>query len=402
MQDAYRYFYFFLHWRTENVSLCACKLAREDPFLWHSQLWKAGVLPVQVSANKIFPCLNFLSPAQSHIMAPGLFGFLPALHSLALPINTSHPCSDAPFSNPFPSSCISDPFASWSLPRHNHGKQLYSEAKAKNATATFATIKTSAGGGLLKLQRALTAQPRGSGASPWLAPRHWGAARQGPRGTRAGDARMERAGAPSKSFLLPNAWPRQVPEGGHFWASVADQTLLPQRCCVQCWQSALWAAELHVQPATTTHHGLSSPPQAGLQFRCQACYLFCISLFVQYLSGYSVCHFLVTDAFLPGLFYIPAAITFLSLEISFLPEFPPQTKSFIKHNLFQRYTICQVHPPSDLFLYLLLYLEILPICLPKSPSLQKVPPSAKNILFTRSVLLAGVFPLVSFPLHHFF
>lgn len=152
---------------------------------------------------KSFPVLIFLSPTQSHIMASGLFGFLPALHSSALPINTSHPCSDAPFSSPFPSSCVSDPFASWSLPRHNHGKQLYSEAKAKNAIAMFATIKTSAGGGLLKLQRALTAQPRGSGASPWLAPRHWGAARQGPRGTRAGDALMERAGAHSTPSSSP-------------------------------------------------------------------------------------------------------------------------------------------------------------------------------------------------------
>lgn len=34
--------------------------------------------------------------------------------------------------------------------------------------------------------------------------------------------------------------------------------------------------------------------------------------------------------------------------------------------------------------------------------LQKVSPSARNILFTGFILLAGVFPLVSFPLHHFF
>lgn len=96
-----------------------------------------------------------------------------------------------------------------------------------------------------------------------------------------------------------------------------------------------------------------------------------------------------------------------SLEDSFLPEFPPHTKSFIKYNLFQRCTICQVHPPV-IYSYkrrtLLQDADIWhnSICLPNRLPLQKVHSSTRNILFTRFILLAGVFPLVSFPLHHFF
>lgn len=124
----------------------------------------------------------------------------------------------------------------------------------------------------------------------------------------------ERAGAPFKPFLHLMAWPSQfigkralLGLGG----PSEDQTLLLQWCCMQCWQHALWGTELHIQPPTLTCHSLPSPLQGGLQFRCQARYLFCISLFVQYLSRYSVFYLLVTDAFLSGLCYIPAAITFL-------------------------------------------------------------------------------------------
>lgn len=92
----------------------------------------------------------------------------------------------------------------------------------------------------------------------------------------------ERAGAPFKLFLHLMAWPSQVIRkrallgcGG----PSGDQTLLVQWCCMQCWQHALWGTELHIHPSTPMYHSLSSPLQGGLQFRCQAWYLFCISLF---------------------------------------------------------------------------------------------------------------------------
>lgn len=152
------------------------------------------------------------------------------------------------------------------------------------------------------------------------------------------------------------------------WASVAARSLLLQQGTAVLAAGTLGCRA--PQPASQPpQYSLSSPPQAGQQFKRQACYLFCISLPVGYLSGYSVCYFLGTDAFLSGLCYILAAITLPSMEVSFLPEFPPQTKSFTK-NLFQRCTTCQVHPPSDLLLYnrrlfcKMWALDILPICLP--------------------------------------
>lgn len=102
---------------------------------------------------------------------------------------------------------------------------------------------------------------------------------------------------------------------------------------------AVWGTELHIQPSIPIYHSFCSPPQGQLQFKCHAGYLFCISLFVQYLNRQCIFRLLVTDAFLSGLCHILQQPRF-SLEDSFLPEFPPHTKSFIKCNLFQRCTSC--------------------------------------------------------------
>lgn len=138
----------FLHWCTENVSLCAGKLAREEKI--HSfgilRCGKQGTVPFQLSARRVIFLSLTTSYTKSHIMYLFcLFFYL--LYILWLCLQTHGvPYSEALFSSLFPSSWVSDLFATWSFPRHSRGKQLYSEAKVKTAITVFAMITTSAGG----------------------------------------------------------------------------------------------------------------------------------------------------------------------------------------------------------------------------------------------------------------
>ena len=138
-----------MHWCTENLSLCAGKLAREEKI--HSfgilRCGRQGILPFQLSAGSIIFLSLTTSYTKSHMMYLFcLFFYL--LYILWLCLQTHRvPCSEALFSSLFPSSWVSDLFATWPLPRHSHGKQLYSQAKVKTAITVFVTITTSAGGG---------------------------------------------------------------------------------------------------------------------------------------------------------------------------------------------------------------------------------------------------------------
>lgn len=99
----------------------------------------------------------------------------------------------------------------------------------------------------------------------------------------------ERAGAPFKPFLHTKSDCRE--EGvSRPWRSLRTPDSTP-----------LWGTELYIQLSMSIYHSFSRSLQGGLQFWCQACYLVFISIFVQSLTGYSVFHLLLTDAFLSGL-----------------------------------------------------------------------------------------------------
>lgn len=106
-------------------------------------MWKSGdsPLPIVCLKNNVSKSHNLLDLKQHNVF--WLFVLLPALHPLALPIDTS--CSLLRFSSLFPSSWVSDIFATWCLSRHSHHKLLSSEAKVKIVISIFATITTSAG-----------------------------------------------------------------------------------------------------------------------------------------------------------------------------------------------------------------------------------------------------------------
>lgn len=126
----------------------------------------------------------------------------------------------------------------------------------------------------------------------------------GPQGTWAWKqiwSMCERAGAPFKPFLHTKSG-RSKGCTSRPWRSVRRPDPTPSEVLhMQCWQHPLWGTEVDIQSSTSIYHSLSSSLQGALQFWCQACYLVCISIFVQSLTRYGVFHLLVTDAFLSGL-----------------------------------------------------------------------------------------------------
>lgn len=177
---------------------------------------------------------------------------------------------------------------------------------------------------------------------------------------------------------------------------------------MQGWQRALWATELHIQPSTLIYRSLSYPLQGELQFRCQVWYLFCISFFCS-VPQRTQCFPFTSNRRIPLWAVLYSCSNYVALwRIHFsLNSHPTQSPlssiTFSEDAPFAK-CILQWSIPIKGGLTLLQDTGIWhnPICLPNRLPLQKVHSSARNILFTRFILLAGVFPLVSFPLHHFF